>query len=471
MSKSDSVEFSLKKTLMAAEHEKVVDMVVSLYAANPTMQKQLDIRFAGLEEDPHKMARMIRKEFSLLKRSKKFIDYSESTSFAHQLDSLRARIVHDLNAKSPNLAFEVMLEFLNLHENVLNRVDDSNGSISGVFSMACDDLGTIAQLNTHLSSLEIVDLVFSLFMNNNYGMYDKVIPSFKNALGDKGMDILQEKVEKAATPQNTTKITLGLEAIADCKNDVEAFIRACAFAGKPHAHDHLGIAKRLIAHWRGKEALEWLNNMEIPPSHPWQQERKALNIQALELEGEYAQAQAERLAWFADVLSPTLYGDILKTAKLEDKEDFKSNAIKQAFVFPEPHTALHFLIAIQEVEKAAQFVCTRFKELSGERYYTLRPAADILKTVDPLAATLLYRKMIEPILEKTKSKYYSYAAKDLVMCGILNARITDWQDVQNHEAYLSDLNVNHKRKVSFWSQYQSALQKQSAKEVKLAKSS
>lgn len=79
--------------------------------------------------------------------------------------------------------------------------------------------------------------------------------------------------------------------------------------------------------------------------------------------------------------------------------------------------------------------------------------------------------MIEPILEKTKSKYYSYAAKDLVMCGILNARITDWQDVQNHEAYLSDLNVNHKRKVSFWSQYQSALQKQSAKEVKLAKSS
>lgn len=470
MSKSDPVELPLKEILMAAEHEKLVDMVVSLYAENPTMQKQLDILLAGLDEDPNKMVRMMRKEFSLLKRSKKFIDYGESTSFAYQLDSLRTRI-DDLNTKSPNLAFEVMLEFLNLHENVLNRVDDSNGSISGVFIVACEDLGKIAQRNTHLSSLEIVELVFSLFMINNYGIYDKVIPSFKNTLGNKGMDMLQEKVEKVANSQNTNKIRLGLEAIADCKNDVEAFIRACSFAGKPNAHDHLEIAKRLISHWRGKEALEWLNNMEIPSSHPWQQERKALNIQALEVEGEYAQAQAERLAWFADVLSPTLYGDILKAAKSEHKEELKSNAIKRAFVFPEPRTALHFLIAIQEVERAAQFVRARFKELSGGQYYTLRPAADILKTVDPLAATLLYRKMIEPILEKTKSKYYSYAAKDLVMCGILNASITDWQEVQKHETYLSDLNVNHKRKVRFWSQYQSALQKQAAKEAKLAKSS
>jgi hypothetical protein len=60
-------------------------------------------------------------------------------------------------------------------------------------------------------------------------------------------------------------------------------------------HDHLDIAKRLIKHWRPKEALKWLDNMEIPINHHWQQDRKDLTIQALELDGNYEQAQKERL--------------------------------------------------------------------------------------------------------------------------------------------------------------------------------
>ncbi|MBY0534087.1 MAG: hypothetical protein K2P31_03885 [Rickettsiaceae bacterium] len=46
--------------------------------------------------------------------------------------------------------------------------------------------------------------------------------------------------------KNTLTIKHGLKSIADCKNDVDEYIAACAFKDGICAHDHLDIAKRLI---------------------------------------------------------------------------------------------------------------------------------------------------------------------------------------------------------------------------------
>lgn len=467
--KSHKAELSLNDKLMAADHKKLVGILVSLYSGNSEMKKQLDIIFAGLDEDPKKLISMINKEISALKRSAKFVDYYESDSLATRLNALRLRIANDLNAKSSKIAFEIMLKFLDLHENTLNRADDSNGSIGNVFCTACEDLGIISQSIDHLSLHEIVEVVFALFMNNDYSIYDKVINNFKSALNNNGLDLLKKKLQEAANSANAITIKGGFKDIADCKNDVDEFIAACSFAGGSSSHDHLDIAKRLIKHWKGKEAIEWLHSMKIPEDHPWQQDKKELKIQALELEGEYGKAQIERLAWFEENLSPKLYSHILSNSKPDFKKEFKAEAIKKAFQFSEPHRALHFLIETQEFEEAAQFARLRFDDLSGRQYYILRPAADLMKTFDPISATLLYRKMIEPVLKETKSKYYNYAAKDLVACSILNAKITNWDNLQKHDDYFHDIETKHKRKTSFWAEYKTALQKQAAKEAKSAK--
>jgi hypothetical protein len=458
----------LKDKLMTVGSEKLADILLSLYDSNNGIQKQLDIIFAGLEEDPKKITSMIRKEIAAYKRSTKFVDYYESGAFADRLDALRLLIVHDLSAKSPQIAFEVSLEFLDLHKKTLDRVDDSNGVVAGVFSSACEDLGKVAQSVVGLSVSEIVEIVFSRFMNNDYGIYDGLIHNFKEVLEGEGFTLLQDRLEKSLSKDKEGAIKCGLEVIADCKNDVDAFIRACSFTGKPNAHDHLDIAKRLITHWRSKEALNWLDRMEIPGRHQWQEERRRLRIEALELEGEYEKAQSERLSWFETNLSPKIYGQILKNAKSDFKESFKSEAIQKAFQFYEPHASLYFLIETQEFEEAAKFVRLSYNKLDGGQYYTLRPAADILQGINPIAATLLYRKMIEPVLEAAKSKYYNYAAKDLVMCGILDKKISEWGELTPHEDYLKELEVKHKRKLSFWSEYELALQKQAVKDAKQA---
>ncbi len=172
------------------------------------------------------------------------------------------------------------------------------------------------------------------------------------------------------------------------------------------------------------------------------------------------------ITWFEKNLNHDLYGQILKHAKAEFKEPFRKEIIKKAFVFQEPHIALTFLAEIQEFEEVAKLVKQRINELHGHRYYTLRPVADILCNIDPLAATLLYRKMIEPILAEAKSKYYNYGAKDLAMCNMLNPKITNWESHQNHDEYFKAVEEKNKRKFSFWNEYQTVLQKKLEKKQK-----
>ncbi|WP_341763547.1 DUF6880 family protein [Candidatus Tisiphia endosymbiont of Beris chalybata] len=456
-----------KEQLINIGAEKLAEIILSLHKNRPDLQKQLEIIFAGFDSDPKKIISMIKKEIASLKRSSRFVDYYESDALADQVNQVRIHIMEDLLPKSPDQAIELLLNFLDIHQNTLNRVDDSNGTVGDAFQQACADLGKAYEHTTNTLD-DVVNLVYDRFMNNDYAVYDNIIWHFKDVLKDNGLSLLKQKLEKSVNQKNTTTIKIGLEQIADCQNDVDAYIEACSFTGKPHAHDHLEIAKRLIKHWRGIEAIEWLDSIDLPVAHSWYQDKQALKIQALDLCGNYKAAQAERLNWFETTLSPKVYSEILKHAEVDFIESFQKTAIQKALDFPNPHIALIFLKEIQEFEQAAKLVLLKIDVLDGSNYYTLRPIADILCKVDPLASTLLYRKMIEPVLVGAKSKYYNYAAKDLATCHNLSSQITDWHKYQNHQLYFEEISKQHKRKTSFWPEYASALNKQIAKDAKIA---
>jgi hypothetical protein len=456
---------SLKETLSKVYPSKLIDILVSLYEQNKDLQKYLDIMFAGLDEDPKKIVSLIKKEIASLKRSTRYIDYYESTTLADRLNQLRLRIIDEVCSKSPKHALELMLEFLDLHEKTFDRVDDSNGSIGDVFRTACESLGEISK-QTDCSLHKVVQIVFERFMKNDYGIYDDIILHFKARLQEDGLQQLYTQLNAVQNGTNSGEISQGLKSIADCRNNVDEYIRACSLNGAPIAYDHLDIAKRLMDHWRAEEALQWLERMDIPSNHGWESQRLKLKIQALELNGDYALAQEERISWFDKSLNPELYGEILKHSKEKFKELFKVDSVLKAFTFYEPHAALSFLIKAQEFEAAGKLIRQRLKEFYGRDYSVLRSAAEILEESDPLAATLLYRKMMEAILEEAKYKYYNYAAKDYVRCGFLRTNIVKWEEFQSHDEFSTNLKEKHKRKSGFWDIYQIELHKQTAKKMK-----
>jgi hypothetical protein len=75
------------------------------------------------------------------------------------------------------------------------------------------------------------------------------------------------------------------------------------------------------------------------------------------------------------------------------------------------HAALAFLVAWPAHERAARLACSRIREIDGDRYELLDPAARALEGKHPLAAVLLRRALIEVTLQKGRATRYKHAAR------------------------------------------------------------
>lgn len=192
--KSENIELPLRELLIATDHETLVNILLSLHTRNDMLKKHLDVVFAGLENGPKKILSLIKNEMASLKKSSKFVDYYESDSLANRLNDLRFSIINELRNKCPKIAFEIMLDFLDLHKNTLERVDDNNSSVSEVFITACNDLGSLARQIDHLNSQEIVEIIFTRFMDNSYNIYDNIIQHFTGILQDQDFDFLKKNL-------------------------------------------------------------------------------------------------------------------------------------------------------------------------------------------------------------------------------------------------------------------------------------
>lgn len=139
---------------------------------------------------------------------------------------------------------------------------------------------------------------------------------------------------------------------------------------------------------------------------------------------------------------------------LPDFEDVEAEdkAFRHALVFNSFNSALHFLITWSAPEHAAKLTIARAEEIDGNYYELLGPAADLLESRYPLAATLLRRGLIDFALNKARVKRYRHAARHLMECKGLAARIDDFSSFENHEIYLARLQREHSKKTSFWAE-------------------
>ena len=85
------------------------------------------------------------------------------------------------------------MRFLDLAEPVLNRVDDSTGSVGDVFRLACEDLGVIA-VKAKPDPVSFADRVLVALLANNYGIYDGLVSVVLPALGDVGAAHLRSRL-------------------------------------------------------------------------------------------------------------------------------------------------------------------------------------------------------------------------------------------------------------------------------------
>lgn len=184
-------------------------------------------------------------------------------------------------------------------------------------------------------------------------------------------------------------------------------------------------------------------------TNPWQ---VALEAQILIRLGR--RKEAGELLWegFEATLAPDLLRAHLRT--LPDFEDIEAEerAMSVARDHPNIMAALAFFMAWPRLDQAGALVITRW---DGGDWHIIPEIADALRHEHPTAATILYRRLLDSILARARSKAYGHGARYLAtLHSIAPAAETDPArpaDLEPHAAYLAGLKAAHARRAAFWS--------------------
>ena len=245
--------------------------------------------------------------------------------------------------------------------------------------------------------------------------------------------------EKAQLPQAFAQQAWGLESGTFRKIALRMADLSPKLAAK--------IAGRLLTAGRADEAWQILEATEYRrggwPDFEWEDARIDDVLDARACSDE---AQAARWSCFERALSAPHLRQYLK--RLPEFEDFEAEqrALDHAERYGSLLQAISFLVSWPPLDRAARTITARAKELDGDHYELLTPAADALAAKYPLAATLLLRAMIDFSLMKSRTSRYGHAARHLRQCQGLASAITDYASFEPHDVYVSKLRKDHERK-------------------------
>lgn len=456
--------------LAALGAERLAAILVELADGDAGVKRRLRLELAA-QAGGDSIAAEIGKRITALKSARSFIDWQKRRDFVRDLDLQRAMIADRVTPTRADLALDLMWRFLDLAEPVINRVDDSTGSVGDVFRSACEDLGAIA-VRAKPDSAVLAERVFTALLANDYGVYDGLVPVMLPALGNVGVAHLKSRLTQALAGRSKGRERDGradasrraLQDIADGEADVDAYIALVPAAERSTPHTGAEIGRRLLAAGRAVEAraaLEFARPKQrvvrtrddddlyltgLGGGSAWEE----TYIEALDATGQQEQAQRLRWAAFEERLSSTHLRAYLK--RLPDFEDVEAEerAMRYALGFGSLPVALNFFREWPDQARAAQLVLTRAPEIDGNLYFLLDPAAQLIESKYPMAATLLWRAMVEDTLNGAKSTRYKHAARHLLECASLAPSIQDFVGFETHESFVDRLRAKHGRKTGFW---------------------
>ena len=463
--------------LQALGAARLAGLLIEISTGDAAARRRLRLELAGSAGSAD-VARQVTKRLASIARARSFIDWQKIKPLVADFEVQRRAILDLVAPADPREAFELIWRLVGCAESVFSRSDDGNGRLEAVFQEAARDLGPLAQA-ARLEPADLAQRAFEALRTDRYDTWRELVPILAPHLGAPGLDALRTLLEAwharpvAILPERERKVigwssagkiyadqvetshrrrtaAFGLRQVADALGDVDGYVAQVEAGARTVPHVAVGIARRLIEAGRPQEAWDALEAAETSrhgrPQIEWQQAR----LDTLDALGRGQEAQDLRWRCFAETLDATHLRAHLR--KLPDFEDFdaEQRALAHALAHRDVHQALAFLVAWPDLARAGQLVLARTRELNGDLYEVLSPAADALMDRHPLAATLLRRAMIDFALGQARSSRYRHAARHLNDCASLAPRVDDFGGAPDHAAYERAVRAAHGRKAAFW---------------------
>ena len=457
---------------------KLAMLIVDEAGRNPTFRKLVTAMLAAAK-GPEAVAAVIDKRLASLERTKGFVDWPKAKEFAADLANTVSIIVSEIGGVDADGAVDRLVRFLMTAKQVLNRIDDSSGRIQSIYRDAASAMAELVAKVGDDRRASLPDKFHELAVSDEYDFFSGIMPRIVALLPRAAIDSWDARLEneiRSLGPISKedrdwerrikTNRLIGLrQAIADKHKDVDAFI-SLERSRSAHRIDRMAIAERLLDAGRFQEALESVRQAaqcaggrsshaedlaKIGVADDSDLDRTRMEVRILQAMGDAASAQALRWRTFEATLDPGLLRDHI--AHLADFEEFDvlDRAFAHASSFALKYLALVFLLKWPRLDLAARLVLDRREQWEGRHYGILAPGTEMLEPDHPTEATILYRALLDDILDRARSPAYGYGARYLVKLDTMAAHVDDAAGIETHERYREALTKKHGRKRGFWS--------------------
>lgn len=456
--------------------DKLVAILLEEAAANKALKARLLAALAGAF-GAEEIARLIDKRLDTLARSKSLVPASKSRELAVELLGIARNIAFELGSADALAAFERLLRLLSIYESIFHRIYEDSVKLR----KSAQDVATLtAEFVTNLNELQQMKAVRSLEKARRddqraerVALFGSILCALHPAAADAWKALIEPDIGAKATERfgldkSGYAIAL-LQALADHRHDLDTYV-ALEKAKPEFRRDSYETARRLHEAQRYPEALEWvrmkpkgmrtlnIGGMIVGVGTDYQSGARIL-LEAEILDGMKERGSAQAIRW--QEFLKTFDAEILRryVARLDDFAEF--DELDKAFAVvrrsTEIYPSLYFLIEWPKLDQASAHVLDHAGKWDGRQYPVLVPAADALAESYPVAATILYRALINAILVPSNSAAYPHAARYYAALGRLSAQLPEQLPFEGHEAYMAQIKTRHGRKYSFWEFVHAAL--------------
>lgn len=389
-----------------------------------------------------------------------------TASFAREL-CIALSDLHDAGIE-PRRGVELVAEFFRSDKTLFNRCDDSDGNLGQVFKFDARDL--FVHYASACDDKEwIANLILQLQSDDDYGVRDCLFDVASLFLPEAVMRDLVEQLWTLARGQRTGYRQRGwlylIESLARQLHDPKLFEQASrATSREIYPTQCIDIARVYFESGDAPTALSWLSRVLNNDFVASERDELLLAVYR-KLEDTKA---AANVAWriFRRSRHERTFEQLLEVIGSKDRQrllDKEVDVILRTKGLS--YADAEFMIWCGKIDETERYLLARAEQLDGDEYYWILPLAETMEREERyLAATVLYRALLESILARALSKYYGHGVRYLRKLDALAPNVTHWRTFTPHKTYFLEILDKHQRKSSFWERYERKGGKKQTKE-------
>jgi NTP pyrophosphatase (non-canonical NTP hydrolase) len=446
------------ETLAKRGAERLAAFVLKLGQTVDGVEERIEAFLAS--DDSKSAAQLAARYLTEIKGARRrYHGYEGAQELADRLDQILDIIETAVLPASPSAALDLTVQFIESDGYAFETADDSYGHIGAVFGRAC---ALFADAAKSLPSADTLPIFKRLVASDAYGARGDLIKGVGRFLDQAHLDAFVGELRAALAGGGASAAGAcwRLKAVAESIRDPVLYEDAIRAGKQDDLPPSLAVdvARHYLDAGRPKDALAKLpTSAESLGGYGF--DFHDIRVRALAALGETEALRSALWAKFVQAPSPDALDKLLAAEPADARAARRKAALEEARARLPAQSMAEFFAEIGELADAATVVLGAPGGLNGDLYFGLVPLAEKLESTYPLAASLVYRALLESILRRGQSKYYHHGARYWVLLLQIGPRIADWKGFESDVQYRERIGREHPRKTAFWHAAKEAMAK------------